>query len=119
MQLRVVRFAGVGFREHHELGLCVPTSDAQTVRVMYKDRDVECPFDSLTMADVVNVQSLTCKAYVMYTVERDMACLRAKCYDAYYHEVSHHTEPIARCTCACARVIHVSRVRVRAHAGLC
>ena len=35
--LLVVRFAGTGMREYHDLGLCIPATDDDTVRVIYAD----------------------------------------------------------------------------------
>ena len=40
--LLVVRFAGTGMREYHDLGLCIAATDDDTVRVIYADREVIC-----------------------------------------------------------------------------
>ena len=74
---RVVRFRGVGVREHHELALCIPR-DGTRCSVVYPDREIECALQYLVNAEVVNVSSMSSKAYVMCTVDRDRASIRAR-----------------------------------------
>ena len=72
----VVRFAGTGMREYHDLGLCIPATD-DTVRVMYADREVICKAYEIQKTLDVDVQTMLCKAHVRHTVERDLEALRS------------------------------------------
>ena len=85
---RVVRFRGVGSREYQQLGFCIP-SDEETFDIVYPDRESECTLQSLVKADVVNVNSMMSKAYVMCTVQRDYASIRAKLQGYGYDDVNH------------------------------
>ena len=75
--LRVVRFAGTGAREYHDLGFCIPVDDG-TVVVIYKDREARVSPHALTTALHVNVKTMLSKTYVHFTVTRDFEALRLR-----------------------------------------
>lgn len=60
-----------------ELALCIPR-DGTRCSVVYPDREIECALQYLVNAEVVNVSSMSSKAYVMCTVDRDRASIRAR-----------------------------------------
>ena len=75
--LRVVRFAGAGLREWHELAFCVPLP-CSTVRVIYSDREVICTAPELATALEVNLNALLSKAHVLAAVQCGFEAIRAK-----------------------------------------
>ena len=77
--LIVVRFAGTGVREYHELAFKIPRSDGSLDRVIYIDRETECAPDILRSAAwKVDVHTMLIKAHVRHTAERDVDALRDK-----------------------------------------
>ena len=77
--LIVVRFAGTGVREYHELAFKIPRSDGSLDRVIYIDREIECAPDILRSAAwKVDVHTMLIKAHVRHTAERDVDALRDK-----------------------------------------
>ena len=86
---RVVRFRGIGTREYQQLAFCIPRSDVETVHIIYADRATDCAVQLLVKADVVNVNSMMSKVYIMCAVQRDYASIRAKLQGYGYDDVSH------------------------------
>ena len=80
-ELRVIRFKGAGASEYHELALTVSTLGSTKVRVIYKDRVVECDKSELEKAIHVNVNTLMNKAQAFHTVVRDLPSLRESVTD--------------------------------------
>ena len=56
--------------------MCIPQLDAQTVRLIYADRCVECASDCLCKAEHVNVDVMMSKNYVLHVARRDHMKLR-------------------------------------------
>ena len=73
----VIRFAGTGLREWHELAFCVPLP-CSTVRVIYSDREIVCTAPELATALDVDLKTLLSKAHVLAAVQCDFEALRAK-----------------------------------------
>ena len=91
--LSVVRFAGKGLREYHDLGFAIPRSDG-SLRVIYTDRETECAPNIFYAAalKVVDVHTMLTKAHVRHTVERDVDALRDKVSD--YDEMHRHSRHV-------------------------
>lgn len=102
-RLRVVRFAGTGTREYHELAMCIPFEDNATVRVIYADREATCALQQLKTSLHVNVQTMISKAHVRHTVDRDRDAL----CEALRGEVADHTQ-VRHLTCLDRAPHHVA-----------
>ena len=90
---RVVRFAGTGVREYHDLAFCVPyDDDNKTTRVVYADRQVTCAQYLLKKSVHVNVKNMLDMAHVRHTIVRDRDAL----FEALRGEISDHTHAQVR-----------------------
>ena len=58
--LIVVRFAGTGVRQYHELAFKIPRSDGSLDRGIYIDREIECAPDIFCVQQLGRLMSTPC-----------------------------------------------------------
>lgn len=89
---RVVRFAGTGVREYHNLAFCMPSEDNNETTLIYADRKVTCAQYLLKKSVHVNVQNMLDMAHVRATIDRDRDAL----FEALRGEISDHAHAQVR-----------------------
>ena len=102
--LRVVRFRGVGMREHHELALCDEHDDGTTT-VVYADRSWRGPSSELRHSCPVTEHTLATKATVQVTVMEQLDALERAVPERYKQ------------VCACAYAIRAVPLTLSSFCG--
>lgn len=109
MALRAIRFQSSNVREHCELAMCIPHSNASTTTVVYGDRDIVCDTSLLSKAYDVNLNTFLTRATVLHATQRDAPALRLKLPE--YQNV----RALSRASVAC----QPTAFDVRLHRALC